>query len=427
MRILYSLAFVTFVAACGNSPDPRVIAGGGIGDGDIDGVVNIYVIDGVSYKPLADATVDIGGKQATTDETGLVIFQDVSGPQTVAVKASGYRMTVWQDANGANMTIPLTLLGNLTAQQATITGSITGWDAVSVAPQHVKAAAVFYSQTDDLGDAANNIKTPNNGNICLAGTTCNFTVNVRTGTVTLIAAVLDIDTKGTVSGTDDTQTIIGWATSSSLQVNAGVNQSDVAMSLIAAGNLQNATIEFGTPPAALAKNDALVGIELSKDEVVQLPVLPSGATTVLVPMPTAFAPNATYRLTAIAQTTDGDMGPQSIVLRRGQTTSSLGADQWLLPPTNVTATRTSASLDAVTDAKLHSVQWSDSTGILLEITLFDVKKTTTTIPAVVALPASGTLTAKAQGIGADLDLKNFSLDKDKELLWGVAAQPITIP
>jgi hypothetical protein len=45
----------------------------------------------------------------------------------------------------------------------------------------------------------------------------------------------------------------------------------------------------------------------------------------------------------------------------------------------------------------------------------------------VALPATGTLTVKAQGIGADLDVKNFSLDKDKKLLWGVSAQPITIP
>src|SRR5262249_50672678 len=148
------------LTACTNSPDPRLIAGGGIGDGAIDGVVNIYVIDNDTYKRLADATLEIGGKQATTDETGLAIFQDVSGPQTIAVKATGYRSAVWQDANGANITIPLTLLGNLSAQQATISGSVGGWDSISVPALHYKAAAVLYSQSDNLGDPANNIQTP---------------------------------------------------------------------------------------------------------------------------------------------------------------------------------------------------------------------------------------------------------------------------
>jgi hypothetical protein len=426
MRTLSWLAFATLVA-CGNSPDPRVIAGGGIGDGDIDGLVNVYVIDNVTYQPIADATVEVGGSQATTDDTGLVIFQDVSGPQTIAVKAAGYRMTVWEGANGANVTVPLTVLGNPTAQQATISGSITAWDAVSVAAQHVKAALVLYSQTDDLGDAANNIATPNNGNLCLNQTTCDFSVVTRTGTVTLVAAIIDIDTKGTLAGDDDTQTIIGWATAPSIQVDAGVDQSGIALSLVQAGELQNATIDYGTPPAALANTAAVIGVEVSKDEVVQLPVLPAGATSVLVPMPGAFAADATYRLTAIAQTTDGDMGPQSIVVRRAQTEPALVADQWLLPPANVTATRTSASFDIVAGAKVHGVQWSDANGILLEITMFDTKVHSTDVPELVALPATGALTAKAQGIGADLDVKNFSLDTDKELLWGVAAQPIAVP
>ena len=42
------------------------------------------------------------------------------------------------------------------------------------------------------------------------------------------------------------------------------------------GKLQNVTIDYGTPPDALTKHDAIVGIELSKDEVLQLPVLPLG-------------------------------------------------------------------------------------------------------------------------------------------------------
>lgn len=426
MRTLYWLALASLIA-CGNSPDPRVIAGGGIGDGDIDGVINVYVIDNESYQPITDATVEVGGTQAMTDETGLVIFQDVSGPQTIAVKATGYRGTVWQGANGANITVPVTKLGTETAQQATLTGTIGGWDSISVAAGHLKAALVSYSQNDTLGDPANNLQTPAQGNLCTGtGTTCSFSVVTRTGTVTLIAAIVDYDPHGTATMADDTMTIIGWATAPSVQVNAGINQSGLALSIVQAGSLQNATIDFGTPPAALSKHDALIGIELSNNEVVQLPVLPSGSTTALVPMTEVFAPNATYRLTAVAQTTDGDLGAQSILIRRGQQTTTLAADSWLIPPTNVAATRDSATFDAVANAKVASVQWSDATGIIVEVTVFD-NKTEAKVPALVALPATGTLTVKAQGIGADLDVKNFSLDKDKKLLWGVSAQPITIP
>src|SRR3569623_1583707 len=95
MRTCFVLAFIT---ACGNSPDPRVIKGGGVGDGAIDGVVNVYVIDYDTYAPIADATVEVAGKQQQTDDTGLVVQSDVSGPQTIAVKAA-----VWQDVNGANV------------------------------------------------------------------------------------------------------------------------------------------------------------------------------------------------------------------------------------------------------------------------------------------------------------------------------------
>lgn len=426
MRTFLVLAFIT---ACGNSPDPRVIKGGGVGDGAIDGVVNVYVIDHDTNAPIADATVEVAGKQQQTDDTGLVIQGDVSGPQTIAVKAAGYRGAVWQDVNGANVTIAVSKLGTLTAQQATLTGSIAGWDQVTVPAGHVKAGVVGYSQSDNFGDEDNNIKTPNNANTCFGNpSTCTFSIATRTGTVTLTAAIVDLDPHGTADSADDTLTIVGWATAPSLQVNAGIDQSGITLTQLEAGKLQNVTIDYGTPPDALAKHDALVGIELSKDEVVQLPVLQSGSTTALVPTPEAFAPGATYRLTAIAQTstTDPTGGPQSIIINRGLTGTSLAAPQWLTTPTNVSATRTTASLAKVANAKLHSVQWSDANGIVLEITMFDASKISTTVPELVALPASGALTVKAQGIGADIDLGNFSLDTDLDLLWGVSVQPMTI-
>ena len=417
-------------AACGNSPDPRLIKGGGVGDGAIDGLVNVYVIDSDSYAPLVDATVEIDGRAQQTDDTGLVIFQDVSGPQTVAVKAAGYRGAVWQDANGANLTFAVAKLGNLTAQQATLAGSVSNWDAVTVPAGHAKAAFVAYSQSDNFSDPANNLTTPSSGNVCFGNpSSCTFSIVTRTGLVTLTAAVVDIDPHGNVDPSDDTYSIIGWATAPSVQVDAGINQSGLVLTQLEPGKLQNVTIDYGTPPDALTKRDAIVGIELSKDEVLQLPVLPSGATTALMPTLDAFAPGVTYRLTAVAQTTVTDP-PQSIIIQRGQisgsTATTLTAQRWLNTPVNVTASRTSATLARVTNAKLHSVQWSDANGILLEITLFDPTKTTATVPALLALPTTGVLTAKAQGIGADLDVQNFSLDTDQDLLWGISAQPETI-
>jgi hypothetical protein len=58
--------------------------------------------------------------------------------------------------------------------------------------------------------------------------------------------------------------------------------------------------------------------------------------------------------------------------------------------------------------------------------MFDSNKITATVPELLALPATGTLTAKAQGIGADIDISNFSLDTDIDLLWGISVQPMTI-
>ena len=415
-------------AACGNKPDPRVIPGGGIGDGDIDDLVNVYVIDNDTYAPIADATVEIGTTDQTTDETGLVIFQNVSGAQTITVSASGYRGTVWEGANGANVTIPVTKLGTATPQQATLSGSIASWDSVTVAQGHLKAAAILYSQDDNIDDSENNITTPNNGNICgVTGTTCDWTVATRTGTVTLFAAIIDRDTKGTVTTDDDTTSIIGWATAPSVQVNSGVAQSGLELTMVDAGDLQTVTIDLGTPPAALTTTQAVIGVELANNEVVQLPLYAQTDTTsMLAPLPSVFAVGATYRLTAVAETTDDATGPQSIDIERGLTTTSLAATRWLEPPTNVVASRTSASFDAVATAKAHSIQWSDSTGILVEITLFDNTVTTATVPDLVALPATGALSVKPQGIGADFDIHDFSLEDDKDLLWGVSTQPTTV-
>ncbi|MBV8757320.1 MAG: hypothetical protein JO257_08605 [Deltaproteobacteria bacterium] len=429
MRAYHWLFFIA--AACGgNDAGPRIIPGGGVGDGAIDGTLHVGVIDTRSYSPISGATVEVGSKMATTNDKGLASFSDLSGAQTITVKAANYRSAIWVDANGANVTVPLTQLHEM-PPQATLTGTITGYDAITVPTGHVKIAAVFESQTDDLGDPANNLTTPNSGNICLTQTMCNWTLASRTGTVTLIAAIMDQDTKGTPTDTsDDTRTVIGYAIKTGVVVAASVNQSGLALTSVEAGNLETVTVDYGTPPAALTTTGAIVGIEVSKDEVVQLPLavqIPATTTTMVVPKPTVFAADATRRLTAIAQTSSGDKGAQSIVVRHALTSTTLAAGTWLDTPTGVMATRTSVAYDPVAGAKAHSADFVDSNGdTQLEITVFSTKAKTVDIPSLVALPSSGALTVKVNGIAADFDVTDFSLDTDRDKLTAIAAQPVTV-
>jgi hypothetical protein len=428
MRALLALGLLV---GCSNDVDPRTIPGGGVGDGEIDGEVNVTIIDDQTDEVIANATVAIGESEKRTDAKGRVTFSDVEGAQTIAVKAESYRSTVWADVNGANITIPLKpSTGTTTPAQATLAGTVAGWDTINVDAGHAKVAVITYSQTDDLGDEANNLKTPGNTNICFAGAECNWSVVTRTGSVTVFAMILDRDLKGTPATLeDDTNTVIGYAFKPGITVADGVDQSGLVLDLLEAGNLETVTLDLGTPPPGLPERLNLVGIEVSSDEVIQLPLFlffPDD-TELVVPKRTSFGGNGTYRLSALAGTSMGDMGAQSIILRQGQETTTLAAGTWLVPPVNVDITRTTASFDAVVGATAHSVVWSDSTGELLEITSFNAKTADFEVPSLVALPSAGTLSAKAQAIGADFDVNDFSLEDDSELLWGISTQPVSIP
>jgi len=411
----------------GNDVEPHVIPGGGIGDGAIDGEVNIYVIDNQTDLPISGAMVGVGDLEAmAVDETGLAIVPDVKGAQTIAVKAAGYRSAVWVGANGANVTIPLTKLDPVVAQ-ATLTGTIAGFDTFTVAANHVKAAGVLYAQSDNLGDEANNLATPNGENFCVGTTTCDWTLVSRTGSLHVIAALLDIDPMGTAATDDDTITVRGWAMKQ-VTVADGANQSGIVLDAIELGNLDTVTVDLGTPPAALPETGVLVGIEVSDDEVIQLPMsfLSTDGTTMLAPKLAVF-PGSTYRLTGIAQTTAGDADAQSIVIHRRLTSNALAAGTWLAPPTGVTITRTTAAWTPIPGALVAQASWEDTPKhTLLEISVFDPAATSVTVPSLVALPATGTLTGRVGGIAATIDPMNFSLDADRDKLTGIAAQPMEI-
>ena len=69
-----------------------MIAGGGVGDDEIDGEINVAVIDYGTETPITTgATVDVGGKQKMTEAKASSTVLRRLRPQTVAVKMAGYR------------------------------------------------------------------------------------------------------------------------------------------------------------------------------------------------------------------------------------------------------------------------------------------------------------------------------------------------
>jgi hypothetical protein len=416
--------------AGGNRPPPRIIPGGGIGDGAIDGVVNLYVIDDATGDAVVGATVRVGSVDGTTDATGLFIAEGVVGPQTVIVKATNMRSEMWIGANGANMTLALQAATEPTPTKANISGSITGFDTITVPQGHHKTAIVSYSHDDKLGDGANNIQTFLNQHICTTNQPtggCNFTVTARTGAVALIAAIYDHDTKNTLATGDDTFTLIGWAAKTGLNVQNGVDQSGVALSLVDVANLDNITVSFGTPPSSMPNVAAVVGIELGAAGTLQLlpQFLTPSSPTVLAPKLAAF-PGATYRLTAIANTGDTATSASSAKLLRHQTSTTLDAGTWLGLPSSLTISRYGATWTPVTGALVHGVEYELANGTqVLGVTAFDGSTSFTLPEDIVTLP-TGALIGRATALMGTIDLTSFSLEQDIAKVTGFSAQAMQI-
>lgn len=442
MRIRSSLAWLVTLAitGCGDdgtpaSPDgppepppPRIIAGGGIGDGPIQGVANLYVIDDATRDPIPGATVRVGDVEGTTDATGLFVAEGVTGPQTVVVKAADHRSEMWIGANGANMTLSLQLDATPNPRSATMTGSLSLASLPALAANHVYFAQVSYSASDDVGDAENQIPTANETDRCLftsRDTPCSFRIVTRTGSVALGAAVLDVDTKGTTTLADDAVTQVAFAVHPAATIAANATMPGMDLTLVTGDNLADLAIDLGTPPSGLAERAAVVQLELPERTVLSLGVITTGTATLRAPKVAAVASATAYRLVGLART-GGTAATESLVLRRHLQGSVLTAGPWLPAFSSTSATRTGASWTAIAGATVHGVEYTQGTAKLLNVTAFD-QTTSFTIPDLVALPG-GPLTAKVTAIGATgLDVTNFSLDADRDKLDQVSTQTIDLP
>ena len=430
LRLVPALLLAT--AACGgdSAVEPAIVAGGGIHDPGIDGVVHVFVIDEDSDQPIAGATVKVGDTEGTTDATGLFTVKDVTGPQTILARAAGHAPAMWIGADGGNVTIPLTTTPTptTTPPQAQLSGTITGWDALPPPPaNHLRIALVTTSQDPEIGNAANEITQPPPvanvpANACVrlptAGSpACAWRYNTRAGTVALGLVVGDLDTKGTATDTDDVLTITGYAVKQPVSVTAGANQSGLALDLPATGSTTTASIDFGTPPAALTRVSAVGGLELGANGILRVVNADRAHANVVVPS-LSLAAGATYELVGIAsEPVDDDTAAQSIVIRRGLTSaSSLSAGTWLAPPTGLASDRVTASFTRSGGAGPYIMELNTSAGSgkknrAMSIAILDDSSQVTFPTAFAPLPSGSVLlTVSTLTTASPVDLRDFSVD-----------------
>lgn len=429
------LAVTVTAPACGsrNDAEPRLIPGGGLGDGAIDGVLNVHVIDQVTDEPIS-ATVYIGEAdddellEGVTDASGLIAFDDDSlgGATTVTVVADDYVVSTWFGADGANVTIPLSPEQEPTSvPSATISATVNGWDNLpDPAQNHFYVAFASYSQTDELGGPDNEIEQPGGGlglppNICASfddPDECALSVVSRTGTVAIYATIVDIDTRGTETEADDTSEVIAYAYALDLEVRDGVDQTGVELTMIDGGNLADVTIDLPPAPSALDQTGVLLGLELGDSGILMAGFLQDQDQDMLtVPSLTGDFADLSYRAIAFAgnENDDGDDDPMSATIMRGITdlASDVAFDAWLPMATGLDVADDTYTFVPVDGTAFHGAALYDSDGDQVwDIAILD-GRTELALPAIPADPRpTGPLDLSVDAIDGDVDLTDFAID-----------------
>ncbi len=414
----------------GNDAPARQIVGGGAGDGAVDGLLNVYVIDGESDAPISGATVLIGeaneeALEGMTDSAGLISFEDgrLAGPTTVTVVASGYVVSTWFGANAANLTIPIDLAQqNPTVKKATVTGSIDGWDTLPMpATNHFIAAFVGYSQSDDISDEANNIAQPaGDANLCIKSTptaTCSWSLVSRAGKVAVFATILDIDTKGTETSADDVFSTVGYAYRLGLVVEDGVNLSAINLKMVEKADLDSATVTIPAAPSGLDQTGTILGIDAGDDGVLMLGFgqdTPSLDT--LVPTLTGVFAGMTYRAIAFASDSrdpeDRDENKLSATLERGLTAAgTIALGSWLPMAGGLTRNGDTFSFSSVAGATFHAGKLLDKDeNVVWNMASFD-GRTSFELRAITPSPVpTGAVDMTVDAFDGDVDLQDFEID-----------------
>jgi hypothetical protein len=411
------------LAACGgggHDVDPTLISGGGIADPGIDGEVNVYVIDEVSGDPIQGAEVHAGDIEGETDADGLFVAKgdSLSGPTSVTASADDYVTSTWVGANGANVTIPLGLQdeGNITVPQATLEGSITGWESFTPPNGTVKVALVGVSASQDDNDPGNDIvQPPGDMNLCAGDVPCAWSLVSRTGDVTVFAFL------GGFDATTETIEITGFAYLDAVTVADGEDQTGIDLTIADTGDLLTTDISLPSPPTGTDTIDAIVEVDLGAGGRLLLPQ--TGDLQLPVPGTGVFA-EASYNVLAVAQTTNGEDGPQSIRFDRAVDVESHSVGTFLAIPTNFETDGAVFSFEPVEGTAVTIFDVSEADGTQWwNVAVFD-DSTEVELHEHVAFP-SGTLSFRMQGFEApDIDLEDFAIDDIEDLVTRISADVV---
>jgi hypothetical protein len=441
-----SLLAVGLAACGGDSVDPELIPSGGIHDPGIDGTVHVYVIDEDTDAVLVGATVRVGTVEGTTDATGLFSANDVSGKQTIAVRATNYAPAVWVGVDGANVTVPMTRATTTTTNvpQAELSGTINGWTSLAQpASGHGNVALVTYSQSKELGDDNGNDLPPPamDSNVCVyfaanppgAIPPCNWRINARAGTIAVAAAIADYDSKLTATMDDDTITITNFAILQPITVVDGANQTGVQLDMLPANSTTSASVTFGTPPSTYTNVAGVVGVDMGDLGVLRISQVTPTMNTVVVPSLSAVSGSTGYEFLGFASepVTDGTAG-QSVVLRRGITSpSGIAAGEWLAAPTGLASDRTMLSLAPNATAKMHILEYNTNSGSgsgnrAMSVAIFD-NTTTVELPVDFAPLPTGSLVLTATDFDApDFNPRDFEVDGLLDSINRIASESIIV-
>ena len=437
-----------------NHPAPMLVEGGAIAGGHISGYMNVYVTDGDSNAVLAGATVQVGSCSVTTDPTGLATFDptgcpSLNGPVTLTASAGGYAPSTAIGVNGANVTMTLQAFTRPAPATAQVSGTIAGWeDLPAPGSGHTTIAYVAASQTDDLGDLANNI-AQGTRDIQIGGTAltttiaanscarnalvddCNWQLATRTGAQAHFAIVLDSYDNGTPSdSSDDVTTLVGWALLQGLSLSAGQTVMNEALPMMAAGDMQTITASFPALPAGMSYLAAYPAIELPNGQgriPAAFPTLTTGATTSSIPK----VAGASYDLLATAQATKSAGEPSSMAWVHGFSPSSTATvSAWMMAPTGITVNGGITSFVPATGATVHSAEFTDSGGRRLwSVTIFD-GTTSFTLPAVTPnplAPGTGTVTLNVSALTIPgVDLTNVQFKQATQKLTAISSDQINV-
>jgi hypothetical protein len=457
MRKLLSSSWVAVLAiGCGGvtgPPAPRLIPGGGVADGKVDGHLYVHVTDEETREVISGASVRVGGPaDATpcvllTDAEGLAKFEadtcpGLKGPVTVTVSLTGHATVTWIGVNGTNLTIPIRDTNPPPVATAKVSGMISGWAALPVPPaNHQTLALIGASSSDRLGDRADNLPQgmrnvvvngaayPVASNVCVLNASvsdCNWTLTTRTGAQAHVALIVDQDTKGTAADADDTFTFTGLAIKTGLSFAANDVATGETLTMLADADLQTFTASFAPLPSGMDYMGGFPALELGEDGRIgfTLPALDMTHTTTRVPKLTGALAGAHYSLIAQAQGSQAQKRPSSLAwLRNVDVASTVALSSWLAPPSSVQWASGTYSFGAVAAATVHGGEIqnkADGTRVW-SITIFD-GSTSFSLPALSPDPLpAGTLTFEASGLQIPgVDLGNFELDDARDKITGIS-------